>query len=183
LLALARALVRDAKIILLDESTASLSNDSDALIQLMIRQNFKDKTIITIAHRLNTIMDADKVIVLDKGEVVEYDSPKKLLESKGIFAGMVAATGPSSAEYLRKIAFGEISAIAALEEESESAPENIKAKKARKAKKEPKKAIIEVEDEKPKKKSEEKPKKKSSSKKLKESESGSNSSSSSDDDS
>jgi len=130
LLALARALVRDAPILLLDESTASLSNDSDALIQLMIRQNFKEKTIITIAHRLNTIMDADKVIVLDQGNVAEFDSPKKLLEDKsGIFSGMVAATGKGSAKHLKKIANGEISVVQLLEEESESAPEKMIKKK------------------------------------------------------
>jgi ATP-binding cassette, subfamily C (CFTR/MRP), member 1 len=112
LLAMARALVRNSNILLLDEATAAVDTETDAMIQRMIRTIFKDKTVITIAHRLNTIMDSDRVLVLDKGEIKEFDSPKVLLQSSdGIFTGMVEATGPSSAEHLRKIANGELSVV------------------------------------------------------------------------
>lgn len=119
LLAMARALVRNSNILLLDEATAAVDTETDAMIQRMIRTIFKDKTVITIAHRLNTIMDSDRVMVLDKGEIREFDSPKKLLENpQGIFTGMVEATGPSSAEHLRKIANGELSVVEAIVQEN-----------------------------------------------------------------
>lgn len=64
---------------MLDEATASVDIETDKLIQDTIRTSFKHKTIITIAHRLNTIMDSDRILVLDKGQVAEYDSPQALL--------------------------------------------------------------------------------------------------------
>jgi ABC-type multidrug transport system fused ATPase/permease subunit len=106
---MARALLRDAKVLLLDEATAAVDNETDGMIQAMVRKNFKDKTVLTIAHRLNTIMDYSRVLVLDKGKVVEFDTPSKLLDNTdGIFTSMVNATGPANAEHLRKIARGEI---------------------------------------------------------------------------
>ena len=69
---------------------ASIDNMTDASIQEMIRENFVDSTVLTIAHRLNTIMDSDRVLVLDDGCVAEFDSPAKLLEmEKGIFRALV----------------------------------------------------------------------------------------------
>lgn len=77
----------------------------DALIQRAVRHVFKHHTVITIAHRLNTIMDSDKILVLDKGRVAEFDSAQNLLKNKaGIFTGMVEATGEASASYLKSIA-------------------------------------------------------------------------------
>ena len=67
----------------MDEATASIDNETDALIQRMIRENFGDATVMTIAHRLNTIMDSDRVLVLDDGEIVEFDTPSNLLSQQG----------------------------------------------------------------------------------------------------
>merc|ERR1711906_36453 len=73
----------------LDEATASIDNPTDAAIQQMIRENFASATVLTIAHRLNTIMDSDRVLVLDDGNVAEFDSPAALIDQGGIFASMV----------------------------------------------------------------------------------------------
>ncbi|KAK9303947.1 hypothetical protein QLX08_004533 [Tetragonisca angustula] len=81
LICLARALLRKTKVLILDEATASVDLETDDLIQRTIRQEFKDCTILTIAHRLNTILDSDRVIVLDNGRIVEYDSPESLLHN------------------------------------------------------------------------------------------------------
>jgi len=109
LMCIGRALLRDAKILVMDEATASVDNETDTLIQKTVRSEFSDKTVITIAHRLNTVMDSDRIMVMDKGELKEYDTPKNLLKNPlGIFSSLVQNTGPSTAEYLRKVAFGEM---------------------------------------------------------------------------
>ncbi|KAL7567897.1 hypothetical protein ACA910_019617 [Epithemia clementina (nom. ined.)] len=90
LLCIARSLLRKPKILFMDEATASIDNTTDASIQKMIRENFAGATVLTIAHRLNTIMDSDKVIVFDSGRIAEYDSPQVLLRKEnGLFRGMV----------------------------------------------------------------------------------------------
>lgn len=120
LICIARALLRRSKILLMDEATASVDLTTDAVIQKMVRKHFKDVTVLTIAHRLNTIMDSTKVLVLDKGAVAQYDSPANLLEDHtGIFHSMVEATGPNVAAYLGKIARGELSIVQALRSEAE----------------------------------------------------------------
>ncbi|XP_065356724.1 multidrug resistance-associated protein 1 isoform X4 [Calliphora vicina] len=81
LVCLARALLRKTKVLVLDEATAAVDLETDDLIQKTIRSEFKDCTVLTIAHRLNTILDSDKVIVLDKGEISEFDSPENLLNN------------------------------------------------------------------------------------------------------
>ena len=75
ILALARALVRRSKVIILDEATASVDHATDERIQRALRTEFKESTLITIAHRLRIIMDYDKILVLDKGKLVEYRPP------------------------------------------------------------------------------------------------------------
>mmetsp|Transcript_12138 Transcript_12138/g.26798 ORF Transcript_12138/g.26798 Transcript_12138/m.26798 type:complete len:1473 (-) Transcript_12138:29-4447(-) len=90
LLCIARSLLRHPKILVMDEATASIDNATDAAIQKMIRENFEDATVLTIAHRLNTIMDSDRVLILDDGRIAEYDSPQVLLNKDGgLFRGMV----------------------------------------------------------------------------------------------
>ncbi|XP_032595390.1 multidrug resistance-associated protein 1 isoform X16 [Drosophila grimshawi] len=79
LVCLARALLRKTKVLILDEATAAVDLETDDLIQKTIRSEFKECTVMTIAHRLNTILDSDKVIVLDKGQITEFASPDELL--------------------------------------------------------------------------------------------------------
>lgn len=75
---------------------------TDALIQTTIRKKFVDCTVITVAHRLNTIIDSDKVLVMDAGRVIEYDHPHQLLQNpNGIFYNMVDETGPATSKLLR----------------------------------------------------------------------------------
>ncbi|KAJ8688624.1 hypothetical protein QAD02_024419 [Eretmocerus hayati] len=81
LICLARALLRKTKVLILDEATAAVDLETDDLIQRTIRAEFKDCTVLTIAHRLNTILDSDRILVLDKGVAVEYDTPRTLLDN------------------------------------------------------------------------------------------------------
>ncbi|CAH1104965.1 unnamed protein product [Psylliodes chrysocephalus] len=105
LICLARAIIRNNKILMLDEATANVDPQTDALIQKTIRRKFANCTVLTVAHRLNTIMDSDKVLVMDSGTMVEYDHPHVLLQiSNGVFNKMVAETGRGLNEQLRKIA-------------------------------------------------------------------------------
>ena len=94
LLCLARALLRNNKILVIDEATANVDQKTDELIQETLRKRFVDCTVLTIAHRINTIIDSDRVMVMDGGELVEFDSPKVLLENKdSIFTMLVKETG------------------------------------------------------------------------------------------
>ncbi|XP_046664349.1 multidrug resistance-associated protein 1-like isoform X2 [Homalodisca vitripennis] len=94
LVCLARALLRKTQILILDEATAAIDLETDDLIQQTIREEYKDCTVLTIAHRLNTIIDSDRVIVLDEGKVKEFDSPSNLLKRPtSIFHGMAKHAG------------------------------------------------------------------------------------------
>ncbi|KAL3329623.1 hypothetical protein AABB24_033795 [Solanum stoloniferum] len=107
LLSLARALLRRSKILVLDEATAAVDVRTDALIQKTIREEFKSCTMLIIAHRLNTIIDCDRILLLDSGQVLEYDTPEVLLEKEGsVFSRMVQSTGAANAEYLRSLVIG-----------------------------------------------------------------------------
>lgn len=105
LLCLARAIVQNNKVLVLDEATANVDPGTDALIQKTIRTKFKDRTVLTIAHRLNTIMDSDKVLVMEGGRAVEFDHPYILLRGKDTyFSKMVFETGKAMTEQLTKVA-------------------------------------------------------------------------------
>ncbi|XP_062549079.1 multidrug resistance-associated protein 1-like isoform X2 [Armigeres subalbatus] len=94
LICLARAVLRKTKVLILDEATAAIDLETDDLIQKTIRTEFAECTILTIAHRLNTILDSDKVLVLDKGLVAECDSPQNLLADRNtIFHSMAKNAG------------------------------------------------------------------------------------------
>ena len=99
LLCLARAVARNLKILVLDEATSSVDVHTDALIQQTIRTVFKSCTIITVAHRLNTIMDSDRILVLDGGTVAEFDTPDSLLsDPNGIFTSLAKQIPDEEAE-------------------------------------------------------------------------------------
>ncbi|KIY72764.1 P-loop containing nucleoside triphosphate hydrolase protein [Cylindrobasidium torrendii FP15055 ss-10] len=79
ILALARALVRSSKLMILDEAMSSIDYKTDAVIQKSLRTELRDVTLLTVAHRLHTVMDFDRIMVLDQGNIVEFDTPKALL--------------------------------------------------------------------------------------------------------
>ncbi|XP_010013553.1 PREDICTED: multidrug resistance-associated protein 7 [Nestor notabilis] len=83
LVCLARALLTQAKVLCIDEATASVDQKTDQLLQQTIRQRFADRTVLTIAHRLNTILDSDRVLVMQAGRVAELDSPTRLSQKDG----------------------------------------------------------------------------------------------------
>ncbi|KAF9919570.1 Multidrug resistance-associated protein 1 [Linnemannia zychae] len=83
LICLARALLRKTKILILDEATAAVDIETDELIQKTIRTEFADRTILTIAHRIKTVMDSNRILVLEKGQVEEFDKPSVLLQKEG----------------------------------------------------------------------------------------------------
>ncbi len=109
LICLARALIRDTNILVLDEgisfqqyciliffylATAAIDVETDAIIQKTIREDMKHCTIITIAHRIGTLMDYDRILVLDHGKLIEYDTPQALLkDKKGMFYGLAKESG------------------------------------------------------------------------------------------
>ncbi|PFH46615.1 hypothetical protein AMATHDRAFT_154310 [Amanita thiersii Skay4041] len=103
LIAMARALLRRSSIIVLDEATSSIDFATDGKIQATIREQFTDSLLLTVAHRLRTIIDYDRLIVLDKGRIVEFDTPWNLIQKEdGVFRSMCLKSG----------SFGELEATA-----------------------------------------------------------------------
>jgi ATP-binding cassette, subfamily C (CFTR/MRP), member 1 len=95
LLCIARALIRESKVVVMDEATANVDQESDRLIQQTVRESFAgaDTTVLCIAHRLETIIHSDKILVLDAGNVLEYDSPSVLMKKQGgIFQSLVESS-------------------------------------------------------------------------------------------
>ena len=102
LLNLAAALLSQPRVLVLDEATASIDYETDAFVQRMLRTRFQNTTLITVAHRLNTIMDYDLILVMDQGRAVEMGSPAELLsKTQGEFAKLVDATGADGSKALR----------------------------------------------------------------------------------
>ncbi|KAF9951567.1 hypothetical protein BGZ72_006947 [Mortierella alpina] len=105
LMCLSRALLAKSKIVVLDEATASVDLATDSLIQKAIRVDFADSTVVTIAHRLNTVVDYHRILVMDQGQVGEFGKPRTLLQDpSSMFSKMVDETGPSNAALLRSLA-------------------------------------------------------------------------------
>ncbi|XP_067128879.1 ATP-binding cassette sub-family C member 4-like [Centruroides vittatus] len=105
LICLARAILRDNKILVMDEATSNMDKETDCCVQKIIREKFKLCTVLTIAHRLHTIMDSDRVLVLESGEVKEFDTPYTLLKNvNGTFYNLVKNAGQTLMKELYKIA-------------------------------------------------------------------------------
>lgn len=88
-IAIARALIRNPRILLLDEATSALDAESEYLVQQAIHKNLKGHTVVVVAHRLSTIENADKIIVLDHGQIVEQGNHKELIKQNGLYAYLV----------------------------------------------------------------------------------------------
>ncbi|KAK6939317.1 ABC transporter-like, ATP-binding domain [Dillenia turbinata] len=107
LLSLARALLQRSKILVLDEATSAIDFRTDALIQKTIQEEFRSCTMLIIAHRLNTIIDCDPILLLDGGRVQEYDTPEcLLLNEESAFSKMVQSKGAANAQYLWSLVLG-----------------------------------------------------------------------------
>jgi len=109
LLCLARAILCRCKILVLDESSANIDSQTDALLQKAVAKSFKGATILSVAHRLASIIDHDLILVLGEGRVLEFGSPMELLTSNngnddGHFASMVESTGDQMSKSLRESA-------------------------------------------------------------------------------
>ncbi|KAJ3318586.1 Multidrug resistance-associated protein 1 [Boothiomyces sp. JEL0866] len=105
LLCLARVIAKKPKVLILDEASSSVDGEADKKIQVVIKDQLQGSTIISIAHRLNTIANFDKIVVLDHGELVQFDSPHSLLEnSDSLFSKLVEATGEANSNAIRNIA-------------------------------------------------------------------------------
>merc|ERR1712070_647968 len=103
LLQLARTLLRDVSIVVMDEPTSNIDPNTDAALQRAVREELSDRTVMTIAHRLETIIDYDSILVMDAGRVAEHGHPGELLQkSDGLFSTMVNQQGASKASELRK---------------------------------------------------------------------------------
>ncbi|ELT96689.1 hypothetical protein CAPTEDRAFT_132588, partial [Capitella teleta] len=105
LMCLARATLRKNHLLVLDEATANVDKETDEVIQVSIRKTFSECTVVTIAHRINTVIDLDRILVMDGGRLVEFDSPYLLLGNpSGALSRIVAATGEREQERLRNLA-------------------------------------------------------------------------------
>lgn len=106
LICLARAFLSKSPLLCLDEATAAMDLATDAIIQRTIREHFQDRTIVTIAHRIDTIIHSDRILAMDEGKVVEFDTPFNLLSnSNSFFSKLLQSAGAEYASNLRRMAF------------------------------------------------------------------------------
>lgn len=112
LLCLARAILSKNKILVLDEATASVDRRTDQLLHESLHKSFEDSTIIAVAHRLDTIIDHDYILVLGLGKVLEFGPPAELIRSEGAFCQMVEETGDIMSANLKQRAFAKESDVA-----------------------------------------------------------------------
>ncbi|KRX08450.1 P-loop containing nucleoside triphosphate hydrolase [Pseudocohnilembus persalinus] len=130
LICLGRCILKKSIILVLDEATANVDMKTDEFIQKKIKEKFSDCTVFTIAHRLNTIADYDKILVMEKGEVAEYDTPYNLLvqnvgdnkitKHQSIFAQMVKKTGHANSNQIFQIAYENYLKMEKIVQESEN---------------------------------------------------------------
>eukprot|EP00731_Ephydatia_muelleri_P021942 Em0014g533a len=105
LICLARAILRKNRILVLDEATANVDFTTDAMIQKILQETFAQCTVLTVAHRLNTVIGLDRIMVMDEGEIAEFDDPYMLLkDEKSLLKKMVDRTGPSNSVQLYQMA-------------------------------------------------------------------------------
>lgn len=109
-ISIARALLKNAPIVLLDEATASLDVENESQVQQALSRLLSDKTVLVIAHRMRTVMNADKIVVLNEGQVVEQGAPQELLDADGLFAHMVRLQTESAGWVLKKSQFQAVEA-------------------------------------------------------------------------
>ncbi|PRQ60308.1 putative xenobiotic-transporting ATPase [Rosa chinensis] len=101
LFCLGRALLRRSRVLVLDEATASIDNATDTILQKTIRTEFESCTVITVAHRIPTVMDCTMVLAISDGKIVEYDEPMRLMKREGSLFGQLVReywSHPQSAE-------------------------------------------------------------------------------------
>eukprot|EP00474_Spongospora_subterranea_P001656 CRZ02114.1 hypothetical protein [Spongospora subterranea] len=104
LICIARALLRNSKIIICDEATAGIDSETDKLIQIAIKSLFKTRTVLTVAHRLETIADSDRILVIKEGRVQEFDTPINLINNTGGYLyNMIAGGGEGAIRRFRSL--------------------------------------------------------------------------------
>lgn len=101
-MALARALCRRSRIVVADEATSSVDVETDRVIQKTMMEGFEGRTVLTIAHRLRTVIQYDYIVVMDQGRIAEFDNPKALWEKGGVFRGMCDNGGISHEDFENK---------------------------------------------------------------------------------
>jgi len=105
LICVARAFIKKPKVLVMDEATANIDEKTDQMVQDLIKSEFKDTTVITIAHRLNTIIQYDNLIVLKEGKLEQYDNPLNLLnDENGYFCNLVKESGQGYYDKLLNLA-------------------------------------------------------------------------------
>lgn len=104
LLCLGRALLKDSQVLVLDEATSNVSNEVDEKIQQTLREEMSHCTILTVAHRLHTVMKSDRIVVMDRGRIAEVGRPTELLGRESMLSALVDETGPGTAAVLRQLA-------------------------------------------------------------------------------